>query len=96
MNNAIECTLNKFANDIKLSGVVSMLKGRDASRGTLTDLRVMLVLISHRSTSEKWKVLQRYQGNPRDKFNLRVEWLESSPEEKDLEILVDEKHNTSE
>jgi len=64
-------------------------------RGTLTDLSVVLVLISHSSTSEKQKVLHRYQGNPRDKLNVGVEWLESSPEKKDLEVLIDEKHNTS-
>ncbi|GAB0185729.1 triadin [Grus japonensis] len=30
MDNGIECTLSKFANDTKLCGVVNTLEGRDA------------------------------------------------------------------
>ena len=40
MDNGIECTLSKFADDTKLCGVVNTLKGRDVpSRGTWTGLR---------------------------------------------------------
>lgn len=35
LDNGIECTLSKFASDIKLSGMVSMLKGRDATQRNL-------------------------------------------------------------
>jgi len=41
----------------------------------------------------KCKVVHMGQGNPKRKYRLGGEWVESSPEEKDLGVLVGKKHN---
>ncbi|GAB0184586.1 cAMP-dependent protein kinase inhibitor alpha [Grus japonensis] len=89
MDSGIECSLSKFADYTKLCGVVNTLEGRDAVQRDLDRL-------------ERWayvnlmkfnKVLHMGRCNPKHKYRLSREWIETSPEEKDLGVLVSEKLN---
>ena len=80
MDSGIKCTLSKFADNTKLSGVLNTLE--DAIQRDLSSLERQAHASLMKFSKAKCNVLQLGWNNPKHRYGPGGEWLESSPEEK--------------
>ncbi|EMP40035.1 hypothetical protein UY3_02724 [Chelonia mydas] len=95
LDDVMNCTLSKFADDIKLWGEVNKLEGRDRVQSDLDKLEDWAKRNLMRFNKDKCRVLHLGRKNPMHCYRLGTDCLTGSSAEKDLGITVDKKLDMS-
>jgi len=91
LDEELECTLRKFADDTKLGGVVDTLAGCAAIQRDLDRLESWVERNMMKLNKGKCRVLHLGRNNPMHEYRLGADLLESSSVERDQAVLVDDR-----